>query len=86
MSVSCAPRLPSGSLLPECVWVSWAELRVLPSKSVRLSRPISRMFIAPTDGPPPIDAPPSIWLVRLTTLCAYPATTITTAAARQAAA
>ncbi len=84
MSVSCAPRLPP--VLPECVWVSCAELRVLPSKSVRLSRPISRMFCAPTDGLLPIDAPPSICFVRPTTLCAYPATTITITAARQAAA
>src|ERR1700722_3221171 len=84
VSVSCAPRLPV--CLPECVCASCATLRVLPSKSVRLSRPISRMFIAPTDELSPIDALPSICFVRPTTLCAYPATTITISAARQAAA
>jgi hypothetical protein len=59
---------------------------MLPSKSVRLSRPISRMFIAPTDALSPIEAPPSICFTWLTRPCAYPDTTTMTSAARQAAA
>src|ERR1700761_3593039 len=72
VSVSCAPTSPSDTAvaLPACRAVSRLLGRVCPSKVVRLSRPITRMFIAPTLVLPGIVIPFSVSLTKPTTLWA----------------
>ena len=66
--VSLPPQPASIScLLHACRASSTSSGRMLPFQSVRLSRPISKMFCAPMDGPLTIACEPPMLLTSLTT-------------------
>ena len=85
MSVSWAPTVwfSQEATLPACIATSRLADRHCPWKLVRLSRPITRMFIAPTEELPPIVIPSPNASRSATVLWAKPATISSTAASRQ---
>ena len=72
MSVSWEPTVwfSQEATLPACIAVSRPADRHCPWKLVRLSSPMTRMFIAPTDELPPIVIPPPSALRSATALWA----------------